>query len=915
MASGDCHALCRSHGTRFHRPGANAAGTPLTTTGQGLPMLDAHPSDLSLYRAALRHSDAAGSPRAGSAVPTRIDELARANAALQSEIRDHRRAESQLREAKERLALALEGSRLALWDCDVTSGSLYLSEQWAAMIGDPPRAIRTSLAEMFERITHPDERDALYANYAAAVKGLIPEYKAEHRIRTRSGEWKWILSHGRVIERAPNGYALRMIGTNADITERKEVEHALADRLAELRLVQDHVPAMIVYFDCEERCRYANQQYAMFVESTPENLVGESAREILGAEYAQVREHAQMALQGHSVSYERKHVRSDGRPQHIVAQLVPHQGADGLTHGFYGMMIDVTERRRAEDQIRESEQRFRDVVEASGEYVWETDGEWSYRYLSKRAETVLGRPIEQLLGRQPSDFMPPGEVPRVSRWIAANSLPGGSFTDLEHMTVTESGEIRWQRVSGKPVQDETGAVIAFRGTGANITERKRHEARIEQLATRDALTGLPNRTLLQDRLAHAVAGERREHGLLATMFIDVDRFKTINDSLGHPVGDALLQQMAARLVSCVGEEDTVARSGGDEFVVVAARLRQAEDAAQLARTILRRLNAPYVVEGHQLVATSSIGISLYPGDGNDIELLLKHADTAMYHAKAAGGDSYRFFSAEMNARAVERLSLENDLRRALENDDLELHYQPVVEVGSGRIVGVEALTRWSHAGRGMVPPDRFIAIAEETGLIAPLGEWALTAACRQGRAWHDAGHRALKVAVNLSPNQLRDGHGFAHRVAAILRDTGFDPTCLELEITESLLVHQVESNFEALRLLADLGARLLVDDFGTGYSSLGYLKRLPIHGLKLGSSFVRDIVDDADDAAIVRAVVSLARSLQLSVTAEGVETAGQLERLREFSCDRWQGFLLSPAVGAEACAAQFLRNGNESRRL
>jgi len=755
-------------------------------------MLESRPSDLSLDRASLQRSDAtgsgAGAPHPGPAVHARIDELARANAALQAEIRSHQRAESELREAKERLALALEGSRLALWDHDVLSGSLYLSEQWAAMLGEPQHAIRTSLAEMFE-LTHPNERDALYANYAAAVKGLIPEYRAEHRIRTRSGQWKWILSHGKVMERAPNGYALRMIGTNADITERK----------------------------------------------------------------------------------------------------------------------------RAEDQIRESEQRFRDVVDASGEYVWETDGERRYRFLSKRAESVLGHPIEHLLGHRPGDFMPPGEPQRVSRWIAANSVPGGAFTDLEHMTVTESGEIRWQWVSCKPVLDETGAVIAFRGTGANITERKRHEARIEQLATRDALTGLPNRALLQDRLAHAVAGERRERGLLATMFIDVDRFKTINDSLGHHIGDALLQQTAARLVSCVREEDTVARSGGDEFVVVAARMRQAEDAAQLARTILRRLNAPYVVDGHQLVATCSIGISLYPGDGNDVDLLLKHADTAMYHAKAAGGDSYRFFSAEMNARAVERLSLENDLRRALENDDLELHYQPVVDLASVSIVGVEALARWSHAGRGMVPPARFIAIAEETGLITPLGEWALTAACRQGKAWHDAGHRALKVAVNLSPSQLRDGRGFAHRVATILAETGFDPTCLELEITESLLVNQVESNFDALRLIADLGACLVIDDFGMGYSSLGYLKRLPIHGLKIDRSFVRDIVTDADDAAIVRAVISLARSLQLSVTAEGVETGDQLLRLRELSCERWQGFLLSPAVGAEAFAQKFLRAGNDSQ--
>jgi len=839
-------------------------------------------------------------------VEGRIDQLARANAALQAEIRDHRWAESELREAKERLALALEGSRLALWDCDVASGSLYLSEQWAAMRGDPPQAVRTSLSEMFE-LTHPNERAALIANYMAAVKGHVPEYRAEHRVRTRSGQWRWILSHGKVMERTAGGQASRMIGTNADITERKESEQALADRLAELRLVQDHVPAMIAYFDRDERCRYANRQYAAFQDSDTDDIIGKQAHEILGAAYPQVRDHVQEALHGHPVSYERAHERGDGQRQQLVVELVPHGGIEGCPQGFYVMIDDVTQRRRAEDLIRESEQRFRDVVEASGEYVWETDAHWRYRYLSQRAESVLGRPLEHLLGHTPSEFMPPEEAPRVNRWIAANSAPGGAFTDLEHMTVTESGEIVWQWVSCKPVLDAAGTVVAFRGTGANITERKRHEARIEQLATRDALTGLPNRALLQDRLAHAIAVERREHGLLATMFVDVDRFKTINDSLGHHIGDALLQQMAARLVGCVRDDDTVARSGGDEFVVVASRLRQAEDAAQLARKILQRLNEPYVVEGHQLVATCSIGISLYPGDGIDIEPLLKHADTAMYHAKGAGGDSYRFFSAEMNARAVERLNLENDLRRALENNDLILHYQPIVEFRGGTIVGTEALARWEHPDHGIVPPARFIAIAEETGLITPLGEWALATACAQARVWHDAGHPALKVAVNLSPSQLRDGRGFADRVAAILRQTGFDPTCLELEITESLLVHQIESNFEALRLIAELGARLVVDDFGTGYSSLSYLKRLPIHGLKIDRSFVRDIVVDTDDAAIVRAVVSLARSLQLTVTAEGVESDDQLDALRQLQCDRWQGFLLGAAVGADEFGARFLK--------
>ena len=459
------------------------------------------------------------------------------------------------------------------------------------MLGDAPRETQSTLGELFD-LTHPDERSLLLASYTAALKGEAPEYKTEHRVRTRDGEWKWILSHGKVVERAADGYALRIIGTNADITER----------------------------------------------------------------------------------------------------------------------------RRAEDQIRESEQRFRDVVEASGEYVWETDADWRYRYLSKRAEAVLGHPIEALMGRRACELMPADEAHRVTRWLAEHSQPDGAFSNLEHRTLTANGDTVWQWVSGKPVRDEHGTIVAYRGTGANITGRKRHEARIAELATRDPLTGLPNRSLLQDRLMHAVAAERRQSGLVAAMFIDIDRFKTINDSLGHHVGDALLKQVAARLGACLRDKDTVARPGGDEFVVVAAGLRHTGDAQRIARKILLRMNEPFAVGGHQLVITCSIGISLFPTDGEDLDLLLRQADTAMYHAKEAGGNALRFFASEMNARAVERLSLENDLRHALERGALALHYQPVVRLGSGAIVGVEALARWRHPERGMVPPARFIAIAEETGL-------------------------------------------------------------------------------------------------------------------------------------------------------------------------------------------------------
>jgi diguanylate cyclase (GGDEF)-like protein/PAS domain S-box-containing protein len=853
-----------------------------------------------------RDDDVAMDAAAHARLLARVNELTRANAALTADLADRERSLAHECEGRERLTRALDGSRLALWDHDIRSGRLYLSERWATMMGLPPAETQTTLAAMFES-THPDERADLLARYSAALKGTAPEYVAEHRVQTQAGDWIWIKSHGTVTERDADGHAVRIIGTNADITDRKHAEFALERRMAELRLVQDHAPVMIAYFDGDQHCRYVNRKYAAFYDKLPEALIGLHARDILGHNFAAIEHHCAYALAGYTVKYERA-VKRDGRERHVIVELVPFDGLPGQKRGYYVISSDITERRRAEDQIRESEQRFRDVVEASGEYVWETDAQWRYRYLSKRAESVLGHPIEALIGHTPSDFMPEDEAPRVVRWLAANLPEGGAFTDLEHRTITAGGEVVWQWLSGKAVRDDSGRVVAYRGTGANITERKRHEARIEQLATRDALTGLPNRALLHDRLTHAIAAERREHGRVATMFIDVDRFKTINDSLGHHVGDALLKQMAGRLTGCVRAEDTVARPGGDEFVIVAARLSDADSAAQIAGKVLECLSRPYVVNGHTLVTSVSIGISLYPGDGENIDMLLKHADTAMYHAKEAGGNAYRFFSAEMNARAVERLSLENDLRGALARDELTLHYQPVVELATGKLRTVEALARWRHPQRGHVSPERFIAIAEETGLIEPLGEWALAAACTQARAWQREGEPPLVVAVNVSAGQLRGGRAFAQKVAAILAKTGLPPACLELEITESVLVDQIESNVETLGSIAALGTRIVVDDFGTGYSSLSYLKRLPIHGLKIDRSFVRDVVDDPDDAAIVGAVVSLAKSLQLTTTAEGIETDGQLRALRDLGCDLWQGFLFGRPTTAREFEERYLRD-------
>ena len=423
---------------------------------------------------------------------------------------------------------------------------------------------------------------------------------------------------------------------------------------------------------------------------------------------------------------------------------------------------------------------------------------------------------------------------------------------------------------------------------------------LHHLALHDSLTRLPNRSLLEDRIVQAIAAGERSGKRFALMFLDLDRFKTINDSLGHHYGDKLLQSMAERLQQSVRAEDTVARLGGDEFVVLLGAIAEPAVAANIAQKLLDTLARPLDVEGQEQSISVSIGISMYPDDGAQLRELMSNADSAMYHAKKMGRGNYQFFAPEMNAAASKRLALERDLRRALDLKQFELHYQPKVDMASGDVHAMEALVRWRSPDRGLVPPNEFIPVAEETGMIIPLGAWVLEEACRQNRAWQLAGLPPMRVAVNLSAYQFRQ-QNLPEFVAALLVETGLDASCLELEVTESVVMHNPAEAALTLQRLHAQGIHISVDDFGTGYSSLSYLKQFRLDTLKIDRSFVRDISKDADDAAIVRSVIALAHSLRLRVIAEGVETTEQLDYLRELGCDQYQGYLRSKPLPAAEC--------------
>lgn len=499
-------------------------------------------------------------------------------------------------------------------------------------------------------------------------------------------------------------------------------------------------------------------------------------------------------------------------------------------------------------------------------------------------------------------------VGSVFAWLMARGLTKGLHRLIQVADGIRNGRRDLRAVGDRA--DEIGQLGSRLNQMLDALEQRENDlsaaqADVEHLATRDTLTQLPNRLLLMDRLGQALLTAQREQYEVALLIIDLDRFKTINDSLGHHVGDQLIQQVAGRLAKCIGPADTLARLGGDEFVVVRNGMAQPGEAGHLAQLIIDELRHPYWIDQRELATSCSIGISIYPADGHDAQTLLRNADAAMYHVKDSGRDAFEFFSHDMNQRAVQRLQLENELRNALLRDEFMLLYQPQVEIRTGTVVGAEALIRWHHPQLGVVSPADFIPIAEETGLITQIGAWALREACVQQLRWCAAGLPALRIAVNLSVRQV--DHTLVDLVARVLTDTGLDARYLDLEITESLLMHNLHENIAILRQVAACGAQISMDDFGTGYSSLSSLKLFPIETLKIDRSFVRDVVEDKDDAEIVRSIVAMAHSLGLRIVAEGVETRAQLEFLAEIGCEEYQGYLFSKPVSNREFEALFRR--------
>jgi len=576
--------------------------------------------------------------------------------------------------------------------------------------------------------------------------------------------------------------------------------------------------------------------------------------------------------------------------------LAPIANSRG-TSGIGVTAIDVSEQRAVELAHRTREQSYRLLAEHSTDIITKYNDQGICTFASPSAKRVLGYEPHEIIGTSVFDLFHPEDI-KAKRKLFAKFLDENADSSVCYRIRHSDGRYVWLETSSDAVHAITGEIVEIIAVSRDITERKETEERLLYLANYDSLTGLPNRALFRDRLRRAITRAQRNDKRIGLLFLDLDRFKTINDSLGHHAGDQLLRGVAKRLIANGRKGDTIARLGGDEFTIILEDIQDADDAAIVARKILEFMEPAFKLDGHEVVISPSIGITIFPDDCGDMRTLLKNADTAMYRSKEKGRNNYQFYTADMNAKAYEYLLLENNLRHALERGEFRLFYQPQMDLQTQRVIGMEALLRWEHPEQGLLPPEQFIPFAEETGLIIPIGEWVLRTACMEAMRWQQAGLAPLRVAVNLSMCQFRQ-KDFVEKIEQALIDSGLRSTLLELEITESFLAHNVEQATAVLRRLHDIGVQLSIDDFGTGYSSLSYLKQFPLNTLKIDQSFVRDIPSDPDGAAIAEAIIGLGQALRLNVIAEGVESQDQVFFLRARGCDHAQGYLFGQPMPAD----------------
>ncbi len=819
------------------------------------------------------------------------DRVKQRTAALVEELEEVRRLEQVVLNREHQLAESQRLARLGSWQWDIIPNVVTWSAELYRVFGIGEGEFAGTFEQYLECI-HPEDRDMVRQAIQNAVLNHEP-YNFRHRVITPSDTVKTVICYGAVIVDA-TGAVVRMYGTAQDITEQAATEALLRDAEKRFRDVVEYAPDAMIVINKDGEIVMMNSQ--------TENLFGYSRQELLGKEIEVLipmrfrKRHAiyrksyfhKPEIRRMGMGLELSGHRKDGSEFPVEICLSPLETAEGLLTS--STIRDITERKQTEQTLHLAAK----VFETSREGILIADQDRHILTVNKACTEITGYSEQQIIGGATNTLQSEllgddsyehvwQKIDETGHWegeVTRRKSNGQSYTAWVSITAIRSGT----------------ATTNYIGIFSDISERKEAQSRIQFMAEHDFLTRLPSRALLLDRLEQGIASALRNGSQLAVLFLDLDRFKNVNDSLGHNVGDRLLQEVAQRLQKCVRSVDTISRQGGDEFVVILVEIGNMPQVAHIAASIMAAVAQPYRIEGYEINLTTSIGVSMYPSDGADIDTLIKNADVAMYHAKESGRNDFRFFSKEMNTKIGERLALENSLRKALDRNEFVLYYQPQMECMSGRTVGAEALIRWRHPDDGLLLPARFISVAEDCGLIAPIGAWALRSACRQAKTWIDKGY-PLIISVNVSVAQFRQ-KDLVQNVLSALKLADLAPGYLELEVTESILAEDVHDALNTLTSLRNIGVRVAIDDFGTGYSSLSYLKRFTIDKLKIDQSFVRDIMTNQSDAEITSAIIAMAKNLRVRVIAEGVETKAQLQFLESRGCDEFQGYYLSEALAS-----------------
>ncbi|GAA5179806.1 EAL domain-containing protein [Niveibacterium umoris] len=807
----------------------------------------------------------------------------------------HKATEAALEDSEARFRSTFEQAAVGMAMCSLAGRFTRVNRRFSEITGYSEADL---LQSEVREVADADEVGRFDAQLALLADGEREVVTHEMRIRRRDGLSVWVavsVSVVRALSREPSQYMVVI----EDISGRKQAEAVLRESEARLRTIVATLDEGIVMRSAAGDVVFANDAVAAIYGMTPAQFASfrlESGQ--VTYVYADGSTRSPESLPPMQALKLRESVTdmiafrlADGSVRSLSVNSTPLlREEDGSAYAVVSTVTDMTDRQRAEAELRLAASVFDNSVEA----IVVADAERHILRANRAFALVTGFDTQEVVGRDLPDVTgsrhETGFFEGVWRTIEREG-----FWQGEVWNTRKNGKAFPEWLSVSAVRDAEKRISHYVAVFADITERKANEARIAYLAHHDPLTGLPNRALMQDRLQQSLARAHRERRMVGLLFLDLDRFKMVNDSLGHQAGDRLLQQVAERVRTCVRDSDTICRQGGDEFIIVLNDIQSTRAPARVAEKILNALTEPFDVDTHRIGTSFSIGIAVYPNDGRDAESLMKNADTAMYHAKESGRNTFRFFTEAMNANALERLQLENALRQAVERNELTLYYQPQVSLRDGTVVGAEALLRWQHPQRGFVSPARFIPIAEESGLIVPLGRWVLREACRQARAWERQGLPPIMMAVNISPLQFRRDN-IVEMVRQVLTETGHEPDRVELELTESLLMENAGEVLTTIQQLKSIGVRLSIDDFGTGYSSLSYLKRFAVDRLKIDQSFVRDVPHDSDDAAIVRAIIQLGEALKLDVIAEGAETIAQVEFLRREGCAEAQGYYWCPPV-------------------